>query len=208
LQTNSDLFFPSNKENARSENLPGHYQYKQKYILTSVKSGLMIIDQHRAHIRILFDTFLEQIKNKKGVSQRVLFPEIIELTPSEAATLSSIMEDLQAVGFELNNLGNHTFAIQGIPSEIGTSNPIPLIRSIIEKKTETALDVKSEIQESLALSLARLTAIPYGKTLSSEEMTHLINQLFACHLPNYTPDGNIIISVISDDEIEKRMKTR
>jgi len=208
LQTNSDLFFPSNKENARSENLPGHYQYKQKYILTSVKSGLMIIDQHRAHIRILFDTFLEQIKNKKGVSQCVLFPEIIELTPSEAVTLSSIMEDLQAVGFELNNLGNHTFAIQGIPSEIGTSNPIPLIRSIIEKKTETALDVKSEIQESLALSLARLTAIPYGKTLSSEEMTHLINQLFACHLPNYTPDGNIIISVISDDEIAKRMKTR
>lgn len=207
-QTNSDLFFSPNKENARSENLPGHYQYKQKYILTSVKSGLMIIDQHRAHIRILFDTFLEQIKNKKGVSQRVLFPEIIELTPSEAATLSSIMEDLQAVGFELNNLGNHTFVIQGIPSEIETSNPILLIQSLIEKRAETALDVKSEIQESIALSLARLTAIPYGKTLSPEEMTHLIDQLFACHLPNYTPDGNTIISVISDDEIAKRMKTR
>ena len=207
-QTNSDLFDSADKKNAHSENLPGHYQYKQKYILTSVKSGLMIIDQHRAHIRILFDTFLEQIKNKKGVSQRILFPEIIELTPSEAATLSSIMEDLQAVGFELNNLGNYTFVIQGIPSEIGTSNPIPLIQSLIEKRTETALDVKSEIQESIALSLARLTAIPYGKTLSPEEMTHLINQLFACHLPNYTPDGNTIISVISDDEIEKRMKSQ
>ena len=112
------------------------------------------------------------------------------------------------MGFELNNLGNYTFVIQGIPSEIGTSNPIPLIQSLIEKRTETALDVKSEIQESIALSLARLTAIPYGKTLSPEEMTHLINQLFACHLPNYTPDGNTIISVISDDEIEKRMKSQ
>ncbi len=112
------------------------------------------------------------------------------------------------MGFELNNLGNYTFVIQGIPSEIGASNPIPLIQSLIEKRTETALDVKSEIQESIALSLARLTAIPYGKTLSPEEMTHLINQLFACHLPNYTPDGNTIISVISDDEIEKRMKSQ
>jgi len=206
-QTNAELFSSEEKENVDAEILPEHYQYKQKYILTSVKSGLMIIDQHRAHIRILFDTFLEQIKNKKGISQRVLFPEIIELSPSETATLSSLTEDLQAVGFELNNLGNHSFAIQGVPSEISSSDPISLIRSIIEKSTETALDVKSEIQESIALSLACLAAIPYGRTLTPEEMTHLINRLFACRTPNYTPNGQPIISLISDEEIAKKMKS-
>jgi DNA mismatch repair protein MutL len=205
--TNTGLFYSSENENADTEILPDHYQYKQKYILTSVKSGLMIIDQHRAHIRILFDTFLEQIKNKKGVSQRVLFPEIIELSPSEAATLSSIAEDLQAVGFKLNSLGNHSFAIQGIPSEIASSDPISLIRSIIEKSMETALDVKSEIQESIALSLAHLAAIPYGRTLTPEEMSHLINRLFACRIPNYSPDGHPIVSLISDEEIAKKMKS-
>ena len=150
----------------------------------------MIIDQHRAHIRILFDTFLEQIKNKKGISQRVLFPEIIELSPSETATLSSLTEDLQAVGFELNNLGNHSFAIQGVPSEISSSDPISLIRSIIEK-VQKLLDVKSEIQESIALSLACLAAIPYGRTLTPwKEMTHLINRLFACRTLTTLPTDN------------------
>ncbi|MDD4008937.1 MAG: DNA mismatch repair endonuclease MutL, partial [Fermentimonas sp.] len=136
---------------------PEHYQYKQKYILTSVKSGLMIIDQHKAHVRILFEKYLVQIRNRKGVSQRVLFPEVLELTASESAALPSIMDDLEALGFELSNLGNNCFAIQGVPSEIENTNPGQIIKSMINYSLETGSDVKSEIQESIALSLARLT---------------------------------------------------
>ena len=202
------LFKPAGGDRSLPETdlFPEHYQYKQKYILTSVKSGLMMIDQHRAHVRILFDKYLGQIKNKRGIAQRVLFPEVLDLSASEAAVLPSIMEDLEALGFELSDLGNHSFAIQAVPSEIENAAPSSLVRSMIAKSIETESDLKSEIQESIALSLANLTAIPYGSTLTTEEMLLLVNQLFASPSPTYTPDGKTIISVISDVEIEKKMQ--
>lgn len=185
---------------------PEHYQYKQKYILTSVKSGLMLIDQHRAHVRILFDKYLSRITSRKGISQRVLFPEIFELTPSEASALSEIREDMEALGFELNSLGNHAFAIQGVPSELQHMDAVALVRSLIDKSIETGNEVKGQVYESLALTMAYFTAIPVGKPLSEEEMLLLVNQLFACRLPNHTPDGKSIITVISDDEIDKKLR--
>lgn len=191
---------------SESDFSPEHYQYKQKYILTSVKSGLMIIDQHRAHVRILFEKYLVQIKNKKGISQRVLFPEILALSAAEAAALPSIMEEFEALGFELSDLGNNSFAIQSVPSEIENIAPADLIRSMIGRSMETASDLKSEIQESIALSLAHSTAIPYGRTLTTEEMLLLVNQLFVSPSPTYTPDGKTVISVISESDIEKKMQ--
>ena len=198
----STSLFEAHKADTVSE----HYQYKQKYILTSVKSGLMIIDQHRAHTRILFDKYLEQIRSRKGTSQRVLFPEIMELSAVEAAALPSIIDDLEALGFELSDLGNNAFAIQGIPSELENPDAPMLIRSMIDKSIETGSDVKSDIQEAIALPFARLTAIPYGKVLSLEEMLLMVSQLFCCTLSNFTPDGQKIVEVISDGEIEKKMK--
>ena len=185
---------------------PDYYQYKQKYIFTSVKSGLMIIDQRRAHVRILFDKYLENIVQKKGTSQRVLFPEMIELTASEAAILPSISEDMESLGFEMSNLGSNTYAIQGVPSEIENPDVVKLIKSMLENITETGLDIKSEIQEKLALSFAQSVAINYGKLLSVEEITDIVNRLFGCTTPNYTPDGKKIISVIVDEELDKRLK--
>lgn len=202
------LFRPagSDRNLPETELFPEHYQYKQKYILTSVKSGLMIIDQHRAHVRILFDKYLEQIKNKKGISQRVLFPEVLDLSASEAAALPSIIEDMEALGFELSDLGSNSFAIQAVPSEIENADSALLIRSMICKRMETGSDVKSEIQESIALSLANLTAIPYGRTLTPEEMLLIVSELFASPSPTYTPDGLTVVSVISESEIEKKMQ--
>lgn len=207
-ETPATLFKPAGSDRNLPETdlFPEHYQYKQKYILTSVKSGLMIIDQHRAHVRILFDKYLEQIRNKKGISQRILFPERLDLSASEAAALPSIMGDLEALGFELSDLGGGSFAIQAVPSEIENADFALLIRSMIGKSMETANDVKSEIQESIALSLANLTAIPYGSTLTSEEMLVIVSQLFASPFPTYTPDGQTVVSVISEMEIEKKMQ--
>lgn len=183
-----------------------HYQYKNKYILTSVKSGLMLIDQHRAHVRILFDQYLRQIQQQKGISQRTLFPEIIELSPSEAAMIPYLVDDLEAVGFDLSNLGNNTYSINGIPSEIGNSDPVQLIHLIISKSVETGSDVKSEIQESLALSMANATAIAYGQKLSEEEMIRIVDQLFGSTVHKYTPDGKVIISLLEDLAIDKMFK--
>lgn len=183
-----------------------HYQYKNKYILTSVKSGLMLIDQHRAHIRILFDQFLVQIRQKRGISQRALFPEIIELSPSEAAMIPYLMEDLEAVGFDLSNLGNNTYAINGTPSEITNISPVQLVHNMISKSVETGSDVKDEIQESLALSMANAAAIRYGHRLSDEEMNKIVDQLFASSAHKHTPDGKTIISLLEDDVIEKMFR--
>ena len=208
-QPTSALNFTDEKEGLTelgADAFPDYYQYKQKYIFTSVKSGLMIIDQRRAHVRILFDRYLESIVQKKGFSQRVLFPEMIELSASEAAILPTIKEDLESLGFELSNLGSQTFAIQGVPSELENPDAGKLIKSMLENITETGLDVKSEIQEKLALSFAKSVAINYGKLLTVEEITDIVNKLFACPTPNYSPDGKKIITVINDDEMANKLK--
>ncbi|MFA6838055.1 MAG: DNA mismatch repair endonuclease MutL [Dysgonamonadaceae bacterium] len=207
FQPDEDLFGEKDNDAISSSRIgPEHYHYKQRYILTSVKSGLMIIDQHRAHVRILYDKYLKQIIQKKGVSQRVLFPEILELSNEEATVLDSINEEIMSLGFDLNDLGDKTFAIKGVPSEIENSDAPLLIRSMIKKKMDTPSDVRTEIHEMMALSLANNTAIYTGKQLSEEEMLMLVNQLFACESPNHTPDGKAIITVISDDEISRKMK--
>ena len=205
----SPLNFSEEKQGSpemRVDVFPEYYQYKQKYIFTSVKSGLMIIDQHRAHVRILFDKYLENIIQKRGLSQRVLFPEMIELSASEAAILPLIKEDMESLGFELSNLGSQTYAIQGVPAEIDNPDVVKLIKSMLENITETGVDVKSEIREKLALSFAKSVAINYGKLLTVEEITDIVNKLFACPTPNYSPDGKKIITVIEDDEMAKMLK--
>ncbi len=180
-----------------------HFQFKGRFILTSVKSGLMLIDQHRAHVRVLFDRYMSQIRQKQGVSQGVLFPEIIRLPASEAAVLESISEDLSAVGFDLSPLGGGSYAINGIPSGIEGLNPIELVRNMVHTAMEKGNDVKEEVRTILASTLARAAAIVYGQVLSNEEMSNLVDNLFACPSPNYTPDGRTVLVTIKEDEIEK-----
>ncbi len=209
-QHDTNLFNSTEGKQERIDNnitdLVVHYQYKNRYILTSVKSGLMLIDQHRAHIRILFDQFLSQIRLKRGISQRTLFPEIIELSPSESAMVPYLMDDLEAIGFDLSNLGNNSYAINGIPSEITNLDPIQVIHNMIGKSVDTGSDVKEEIQESLALSMAHSAAIPYGHKLSDEEMNKIVDQLFASSTHKHTPEGKTIISVLEDDVIDKMFR--
>lgn len=183
-----------------------HLQYKGRYILTSVKSGLMFIDQHRAHIRVLFEQYLSQIRQKQGVSQGVLFPEILQLPASEAAVLQSIMDELTAIGFDVSNLGGGSYAINGIPAGIEGLNPVELLRNMVHTAMEKGNDVKEEIHTLLSLSLARAAAIVYGQVLSSEEMRCLVDNLFATGTPNYTPDGHIILETIKDEDIERMFR--
>lgn len=183
-----------------------HLQFKGRYILTSVKSGLMLIDQHRAHIRVLFDRYLIQIQQKQGFSQGVLFPEILQLPASEAAVLQGIMDELSAVGFDLSDLGGGSYAINGVPSGIEGLNPVDLVRNMLHTAMEKGNDVKEEVQNILALTLARAAAIVYGQVLSNEEMVNLVDGLFACPSPNYTPDGKTVLATIKEEDIERLFK--
>lgn len=181
-------------------------QYKGRYVLTSVKSGLMFIDQHRAHVRVLFDQYMRQLQQGRAPSQGLLFPEIIQLPPSEAAVLESILEELSCVGFELTSLGGGSYAINGVPTGIGGLNPIELVRDLVHTAMEKGSDVKDEVRQSVALTLANAAAIVYGQVLGSEEMTDLVDRLFATVTPNYTPDGHPVIITLTDDEISKMFK--
>ena len=184
-----------------------HFQFKGRFILTAVKSGLMLIDQHRAHVRVLYDRYMEQISNRQGVAQGVLFPEIVQLPASEAAVLESVLDDLSAVGFELTPLGGGSYAINGIPAGTEGLNAVELVQSMLHTALEKGNDVKEEIQSILALTLARAAAIVYGQVLTHDEMASLVDSLFACASPNYTPDGRIILATIKEEEIEKLFAT-
>ena len=202
-QASSSLSAPLYANEPAVEKGTQHFQFKGRFILTSVKSGLMLIDQHRAHIRVLFERYMNQIRQKQGVSQGVLFPEIVQLPASEAAVLESIMEDFSAVGFELTPLGGGSYAINGIPSGIEGLNPVELVRNMVHTAMEKGNDVKEEVQTMLALTLAKAAAIVYGQVLSNEEMVNLVDNLFACPTPNYTPDGRTVLSTIKEEDIEK-----
>lgn len=183
-----------------------HYQYKGCYILTSVKSGLMIIDQHRAHVRILYDRYMEQISMRKHASQRMLFPDMVHFSPAEIPVLESIMDDLQSLGFDLSNLGGGSYSINGVPAGIEGLNPEKLVGDMVQTAIEKGCKVKEEVQSMLALSLAKAAAIVPGQVLTNEEMNNLVDELFALATPNYTPDGKTVLSLLKEDDLEKMFK--
>lgn len=191
-----------NGGNIIEEKSPAHYQYKGKYIMTAVKSGLMIIDQHRAHIRVLYDDYRKQLADKTGTTQKMLFPEMIQFSPSDAVIFSKILPDMTSLGFDMSDLGGGSYAIGGIPSGLEGLNAVNLINDIVGLASENTLSVDDEINHTVALGLARNAAIPYGQVLSNKEMENLVNELFASSNVNYAPDGKTIIAILSQSEID------
>ena len=186
------------------ESRSGNFQYKNKYIFTGIKSGLLMIDQHRAHTRILFDLFFSQMENSRGISQQVLFPEVLELNAEEALFFEQIMPDLQQVGFEFEPLENYSFSVKGVSSILGTTSVIDLLLDILDKAKTTASDLTAGLHETISLSLAESSSLKAGQRLTNEEMSDLIDRLFACANHNFTPDGKKIMTVFTQDEFEKR----
>ena len=187
-----------------TESHADNFQYKNRYIITGIKSGMLMIDQHRAHTRILFDLFLSQIKNSHVLSQQVLFPEVLELSPEDALFFEQIIQDLQKVGFEFEPIGNNSFNIKGVSSYVGTSSVIDLLLDILDKAKTTAAEPTANLHESISLSLAESSSLKAGQHLTSEEMCDLIDRLFACANHNFTPDGKKIMTIFTQDELEKR----
>lgn len=185
-----------------AEKSPAHYQYKGRYIMTAVKSGLMIVDQHRAHTRILYEEYINRYSSQHTESQKVLFPEIVEMPVADSQRVEKVVRQMQAMGFELTSLGGNSYAVNVIPTGIGGLNVATLVGEMVAGAMETDTNVIGEVRKSLALSLARNAAIPYGQVLSNEEMEHLVNSLFACSNVNHTPDGKQILNILQQKEID------
>lgn len=181
---------------------PSHYQYKGCYIMTAVKSGLMIIDQHRAHIRILYEEYLRQLSEHKVHSQKVLFPEMVQFSVSDQTVLDQVLPEMAEMGFQLDSLGGGSYAVNGVPAGIEGLNVIALVNDMVASAMESGTSAKDEIDQTLALSLARNAAIPQGQVLSNVEMDNIVNELFACSNVNYTPSGEPVIAIMKQQDIE------
>jgi DNA mismatch repair protein MutL len=178
-------------------------QLKQKYILTPVKSGLMIIDQKRAHERILFEKFMDVLKSDSVASQQLLFPQTIELNPADAAILQNILPELLSLGFDIRDFGKNTFIISGTPGVLDVSSPDLIVEKLLEEYKNSPVDARSKAKEQIAISLAKASALDYGNDLKQEEIDHLIDQLFACATPNFSPDGKKVLTIFPTTDIEK-----
>ncbi len=196
---------PSDTEGIIEEKAPTHYQYKGRYIMTAVKSGLMIIDQERAHVRILYDRYMQQMSTNGHCSQKMLFPEVVQFPPSDIVMLQKIMPEMEHLGFDLSDLGGGSYAVNGIPSGIEGVKIDTLIKDMVTSAMESGSLNTDGINHSLALSLARSAAIPPGQVLSNDEMESIVNELFTTSNVNYTPDGKSILCILKQQEIEQML---
>ena len=200
-QTEDFSFFHVQSSMVDEQRSPDHYQYKGKYLMTAVKSGLMIIDQYRADVRIRYERYMNQLQNHTASTQKVLFPETVQFSPSEAVTMQQLLPDLSAIGFDLSDLGGNTYAINGVPVGTEGLDPVALIQQMVAD--ESINSQLSTVNSRVALRLAQSAAIPYGQVLSNDEMENIINELFSCSNVNYTPDGKAILCILPQGDIEQ-----
>ena len=178
-------------------------QIKNRYILSPSKSGLMVVDQHRAHVRILYDRYMDLAQLGAMSTQRVIFPEVLQLSSSQNAIMESINEEVSAVGFDVSYLGDNSWSINGVPSVIDGVNTRDAILQMIESVTESGEEIGAGLREKIALSMARAASIKVGQSLTQADMEHLMSDLFKLATPNYTPDGKLVVSIISIDDLHR-----
>ena len=177
-------------------------QYKGQYILVPVKSGLMWIDQRRAHIRILYEKYLAQLSGENVPSQGLLFPERVELTLNECVAMETVSAELSSLGFDLSSLGGTTFVVNGVPSGLDGVSPVELLVELLHTAAENGTGASERVHERMALSMAKKIAIVSGQVLSAEEMKTVVDGLFGSSMPTHTPDGSKILNIMEDSDIE------
>ncbi len=188
-------------------NVPVAFQIHQRYIVSQLKSGLMVIDQQAAHERILYERFLDRLHSGEYATQKELFPRMLELDGAKAAVLSGILDRVNALGFDMAAFGHHTFIIHGTPAGIEDAGaPEKLLESIIEQYMLHG-NLKLDIEENLARSLAVSAAIKKGSTMTDTEMHTLIDQLFACEMPYQSPSGKKCFIFVELEDLQKRFQT-
>ena len=180
-------------------------QHSARYILISNNDGVIVIDQHRASVRVLYEQYMVALKERTAHTQKVLFPEVVQFPPSYAASLEAILTELRTLGFDISNLGGGSYSVEGIPSGLGGMDAVSLVSDLVAEAFEQGRNSTDQIHNILALGLAKRAAVPYGEILDDAAMQHLVTQLFRCGTPRYTPDGKKVIAIISDTDIEHMM---
>jgi DNA mismatch repair protein MutL len=194
LKLNRDLLYSENHST---------FQLHNRYIVAQIKSGMVIVDQQAAHERILYEKYLSMLHNKFGASQQFLFPQSIELNPSDFTLVMEMEEEIRSLGFVFNVFGKHTIVVNGIPADVPNGSEKDLFEGLIEQYKTNKADLKIDRRENLARALARKSALKPGTKLSLVEMNTLIDQLFACKTPNYAPNGNLTIVIMDMGRIAK-----
>jgi DNA mismatch repair protein MutL len=182
------------------------FQLQNSYIATTIKSGLLVIDQQRAHERILFDQFMNSIESQHSTSQQQLFPQTIVFSQADAALIKELKKDLYYLGFDIEDFGSNTFVVNGSPSEWVDENPQDMIESMLENYKKNLIDLKLDKKMNLSLALARNMSIKHGKKLEKEEIQNLIDRLFACKIPYQSPSGKKVLFTLTLDELSEKFK--
>lgn len=180
------------------------YQLHNKYVVSTIKSGMLVIDQHRAHQRILYENFLKHITIKESVSQQLLFPVLVFLSQQEMDCIKEVQDDLEHTGFVFANFHNDHIEISGVPISVPESEVTVILEQLISDIENEVPDSHFSATDLLAKSMAKSLAIKRGQSLSLVEQEHLVNSLFACKDPNSSPTNKATFITISVDEIDKK----
>lgn len=179
------------------------FQLNGKYIVSSVSSGIILVDQHRAHVKVLYERYLKQIERDEIVSQGIMFPVMLHLTPAQGAVMGEITDGLNKLGFNLSHLGGNDWTVNGMPTGVEKLDIEDTILQVIDEVNEGGKELSAKLFDKIALSVARSGAIPYGKKLSNSEAEALVEDLLSLPDPNYTPDGKKVINTLSLEQINK-----
>lgn len=183
-------------------------QIHNRYIVSQIKSGVMVIDQQAAHERILYERFLLHLEDRKGASQQSLFPQTVSLSPGDFELAKSLLDDIKSLGFDVREFGKNTLVIEGIPVDLGSTNinETQLFEHLLEGFKNSQQELKLTKRDALARSMARNSAIKAGTVLSQQEMNTLIDELFACKTPNFTINGKPAIQTITLAELAQKFE--
>lgn len=182
------------------------FQIHNRFILSQIKSGFMLISQQAAHERILYERFLQQLENHSGVSQQSLFPQSVTLQTSDFELLKELLPDIRALGFDIREFGKNTVVVEGIPADLSNVSEDALLEHLLEGFKNNQAILKLDKRDNLARSLARNGALKAGIRLSLEEMNLLIDQLFACKMPNLALNGKPVITTFTLNELAERFE--
>ena len=180
-------------------------QVKGKYLLTPVKSGVMLIDIRRARQRIYYEEYIRRLANHQHASQQQVFPETMELRPENYLLLEPMFDELRLLGYDMASLGNHTIAINGLPPDLAGIDAQEWIQALLEELNHTSAQLKEHRQTALAASLAKTAAGYTAETLNPEEAQALIDRLFACETPSICPAGKPVMHIIPIEELDKKL---
>ncbi len=185
-----------------------YMQIHNRYIVSQIKSGVMVIDQQAAHERILYERFLLHLEDRKGASQQSLFPQTVTLSHGDFELAKSLLEDIKSLGFDVREFGKNTLVIEGIPVDLGSSNinETQLFEHLIEGFKNSQQELKLTKRDALARSMAKNSAIKGGTALSQQEMNTLIDELFACKTPNFSINGKPAIQTITLAELAQKFE--